>query len=888
MQRPASPWWRSIVFRTTAVFTGFVLAAVFITGYLVFEGTRASLETSMREDLHHALELAELRLKDFAGSLGEDIALLADNDPVRSLARASDAADTAGIRIAMERITFMLESFIRSRQHFAQTRFLDAEGMERIRFDRTDGGVVQVPDSLLQSKLEHDYFTAAMALQAGELYLSSVDLNKEHGRIAKPWMPTIRAAAPIRTLSGTSLGMVIINADLRTLFAELLELGGPRGTFMLASPDGQLLLHPDTARTFRFEYGGSHTLVDELGGPAPRPDSVFLRDGAFMLVHPLSMQPAGEGHQAAIRLGEHELLASLRAQRTRSQAVASAIAAVFVLLAMLYALSTRKRLARLTSHIESYAAGSTEVRLPMDREDELGTMARSLGHMQLRIDQRVAELEQARHAAEEADRRKQEFLANMSHEVRTPLNAILGMAETLSGSNLDPAQQEQLGILQRSAKRLRGLVDDLLLHARITEGRLPVKHVAVDLERLLADVAQAHLPTAMGKGIALRTQVSGLPGVVHTDPLRIHQVLDNLVTNALKFTERGHVDVLLDAVEREGPCLRITVSDTGPGIAPQEQARIFERFERGAASEKEHGAGLGLAITHRLVQLMQGSIGVESAPGMGSRFTVHLPLQDAGSTHAPAAMVVDAQALRGLRVLYVEDVPTNRQLMAHWAQVLGWELHLADGPAQALEACGAQRFDVLLVDLDLGPVMRGSELAMRIRGQARYRHVPILALTAYVDEAQELEALKAGMNERITKPMDRAELTEAVAFWTDHAFPPDMPEPDMRRLEAQYDNDAEAVIHALQRYRREFLEQRLALRNAIAAGHMEVMSSIRHKLKPHLVLLGMEAGVQWLDTLEATETALAAMRMERMFRMLERAFMRRQRELLATLLGGQQ
>lgn len=888
MQHSASPWWRSIVFRTAAVFTSFVLAAVFITGYLVFEGTRTSLETSMREDLHHVLDLAELRLKDFTGSLGEDIALLADNDPVRSLGRASDMQDTMGVRVAMDRITFMLESFIRSRHHFAQARFLDAEGMERIRFDRMGGGVTKAPDSTLQSKLDHDYFNATMALGPGEIYLSPIDLNREYGRVAVPRMPTLRAAAPVRTPSGRPLGIVVINADLRGLFSELQELGGPRGNFMLASPQGQLLLHPDTSRTFRFEYGGSHTLADELGGSEPPPDSVFLRNGVYSLVRPLFMEPVASGHRVAVRLGENELLASLRAQRTRSLSLAGAIAATFLLLALLYALGTRDRLARLTSHIESYAAGSTETRLPMDRDDELGIMARSLRRMQERIDQRVAELEEARHTAEEADRRKQEFLANMSHEVRTPLNAILGMSDALAASDLDLAQQEQLGILQRSAKRLRGLVDDLLLHARITEGRLPVKHVAVDLERLLADVAQAHLPAAMAKGIALRTHAKDLPDVVHTDPLRFHQILDNLVTNALKFTERGHVDVLLDTVQRDGTWLRICVSDTGPGIPAADRVRIFERFERGAASEKEHGAGLGLAITHRLVQLMQGSIEVDSAPGSGSRFIVHLPMPDGGDGSADPAMQVDSQALRGTRVLYVEDVPTNRQLMTHWAKALGWELLLAEGPTQALQACDAQRFDVLLIDLDLGPVMRGSELAMRIRGQARFRHVPILAVTAFVDEAQEVEALKAGMNERLTKPLDRAELTEAVAFWTGHASLPDMPEPDLGRLEAQYDHDAEPVVQALQRYRREFLELRLALRTAIAEGDAQGMASIRHKLKPHLVLLGHQPGAELLDGLQEMEPSLAIRRVERLFKVLDRAFMQRQGELVSTLLGGRQ
>ncbi|MCA9712872.1 MAG: HAMP domain-containing protein, partial [Myxococcales bacterium] len=203
------------------------------------------------------------------------------------------------------------------------------------------------------------------------------------------------------------------------------------------------------------------------------------------------------------------------------------IALLFVLLSLLYARSIGRALDRLTARVERYAAGEGNTELPVDRRDEIGRLSRSLARMQDRIDARVRDLETARADAEASDRARRDMLANMSHEVRTPLNAILGMSADLDTTALSEADQQKLGIVQRSAERLRGLVDDLLLHARIGEGRLRVEPAAVDVRTLIMDIAQAHLPVARAKGVALLTRLDDLPPTCLIDPLRLHQIVDN-------------------------------------------------------------------------------------------------------------------------------------------------------------------------------------------------------------------------------------------------------------------------------------------------------------------------------------------------------------------------
>ncbi|MCB0810710.1 MAG: sensor histidine kinase, partial [Flavobacteriales bacterium] len=560
----------SIVTRITVVFTVFVVLGTLAAGLLVYRGVQDELINAARNDLRRTLDQGRTRLDGFAGTLADDIGFLSANDAMADLLAAQDSTDTLAIDAALDRVSLLLESFIRSREQYAQVRLIAAEGsgMELVRFDRTNTGVRRVDSADLQPKGARDYYLATMALGAGERYFSAIDLNKEQGRIEVPHRPTLRAAAPLFTPSGERAGIVIINADLRPLFRELEGFARGYQRLVLADAQGQVLLHPDTSRMFRHEVGGRFTL-DEVTENA---GEVFITEqtdwGARWLSGP---------HVLQVDVSRNALLAGLRRQRDLSLATTAGIALLFVLLSLLYARSIGRALDRLTARVERYAAGEGNAELPVDRRDEIGRLSRSLARMQERIDARVRDLETARADAEASDRARREMLANMSHEVRTPLNAILGMSADLDTTSLSEADQQKLGIVQRSAERLRGLVDDLLLHARIGEGRLRVEPAAVDVRTLIMDIAQAHLPVARAKGVALLTRLDDLPPTCLIDPLRLHQIVDNLVGNAVKFTPRGNVDIIASANEEE---LVVSVKDSGPGISKEDAVRIFQRFER--------------------------------------------------------------------------------------------------------------------------------------------------------------------------------------------------------------------------------------------------------------------------------------------------------------------
>lgn len=872
---PRSPWYASIVTRSTFVFALLLLAAISLTGWFSWKASRDGLVAEARLSMAHTLDIAAAHVEAFDHTLREDIDLLATNDAVERWCALADTSDTTGRALAIERIAAFMDPFIHSRALYAQVRAIAADslGMEVVRYDRGTGGIARVPDSLLQAKGDRDYYLATLSLSKGQRRFSPIDLNKEHGVIQRPWMPTLRASAPLFSPRGARAGMVVINADLRPFFSGLISLADTASVLMLADAHGELLLHPDTSLTFRSEIGGSSTLV----GRIPDLGRTIPGDSLLFAVHGITLGPDSARYTLAISRPMSGVLSGLRHERDRLIELLALIWGGSVLLAMLFAMGTRARLKRMTDRVERYAIGEA-VDLPKGRRDEIGQMARGLHTMRQRIDARVKELEEARAAAEKSDRERRELLANMSHEVRTPLNAILGMSSDIDSGALDPTDQEKLAVVRRSAERLRGLVDDLLTDARITEGKLAVHIAPVDLRALIMDIALAHRPAASAKGVALRTDLSGIPDSVPTDALRIHQVIDNLVGNAVRFTREGHVDVR-GSLE-PGNRLSVTVADTGPGIDPSEHLRVFQRFERAASSEAhDQGAGLGLAITDRIVKLLGGRLVLESTPGAGSRFTVLLPIP-ANTDPAPAVpaprATLRAPDTSGLRVLYVEDVSTNRMLLSQWAEKSGWRLELAESGKEALHRCDQELFDVLLIDLGLGEGMRGTELALRLRGTKRHRFAPMIAVTAYAAEEEDAEVLTVGMNDRVTKPIDKDQLLRTVAFWCDRTGPA-AEEPSIPALAAQYDDDPEKMLKVLQQYRREFTQRRLALRNALAAADAKALSDVRHALRPHWQLLGLRMGVAALDALGITASTEQRAVIEEVFRACDRALMRAQR-----------
>ena len=375
-------------------------------------------------------------------------------------------------------------------------------------------------------------------------------------------------------------------------------------------------------------------------------------------------------------------------------------------------------------------------------------------------------LAEAKAAAEQASRAKDEFLATMSHEIRTPLNGILGMAQAMQGESLPAKQMGRLRIIRGCGETLLAILNDVLDLAKIEAGQLKIEREAFDMEHVTRGAAAPFAQMADKKGVALSFSIEeAAKGSFLGDRVRIRQVLYNLVSNAVKFTDRGSVAV---GVTYGPEGLRLEVADSGAGMSPETRARIFERFVQGDGSTTRRvgGTGLGLAICRQLVELMGGVIAVDSAEGRGSIFTVTLPMERLSGPQAPAALEEPQAPPAGaaLRILAAEDNEVNRQVIATLLDQAGLSLTLALDGAEAVSAWRGGQWDLILMDIQM-PVMDGVSAARLIRSEeasAGRARTPILAVTANALPEQRAEYLAAGMDGVVAKPLQIASLFQAM------------------------------------------------------------------------------------------------------------------------------
>lgn len=452
-------------------------------------------------------------------------------------------------------------------------------------------------------------------------------------------------------------------------------------------------------------------------------------------------------------------------------------------------------LLQLAQTVERMQQGNYDLEIPIRRKDEIGVLVNAFNRMTRNIQEKISNLtksesvqknylkelqaqkivlEKALEQAQGATKTKAEFLSNMSHEIRTPMNAILGFSQLLKETELTQRQSEYVGSVHTSATSLLSIFNDILDYSKLEAGqiKLVIQTFSIsELTQAALNIFSFHLKQ---KNLQLSLNMSPeVPKYLHGDPTRIRQVLVNLLANAVKFTESGRVDLTVSTqIEADGYlCLKFEVRDTGVGMSPDQQARIFAPFSQadGSSTKKFGGSGLGLAISRRLIDLMGGELWVESALGKGSCVTFTCSVKSASDGHFPSEATHLAQipsppplleppssatrSLTGVRVLLVEDDRFNAMLALAFLHKLGMHVRQANNGLEAIDAMKQQSFDMVLMDLQM-PEMDGLSAARAIKSTWGDAAPPIVAMSGASDIEDRQACLDSGMVAHISKPVD--------------------------------------------------------------------------------------------------------------------------------------
>nr|WP_319552404.1 TMAO reductase system sensor histidine kinase/response regulator TorS [uncultured Vibrio sp.] len=612
--------------------------------------------------------------------------------------------------------------------------------------------------------------------------------------------------------------------------------------------------------------------------------------------------------------------------------IAGLIVAILIVWRVVY-VSVVKRLTEYSSALLSVSQGNLSVELEVKGKDELAHMGRAIitardtaqalkivaegevqakkeleehkQHLEDLVDQRTSQLKQAnyrlneevlnhakaRKQAEQASRAKSAFLSTMSHEIRTPLNGVLGTARLLMDSGLNPLQKRYADIINRSGKTLLAIINDVLDYSKIEAGHLEIRHLDFDLHQMVQDSYQLMESRAKEKNLLFSYHIeSDVSQFWKGDVTRISQVLNNLVGNAIKFTQQGEIDIYVSLNPEDQTQVLFEITDTGIGIAENEQITLFDAFTQAEGGlNQTGGTGLGLAISKRIIEAMEGTLAFESEKGQGSRFWFSLPLEEGDEVETST---ISTPCEVKAKVLLVEDNDVNRVVAEGFLQSMGHQVVMAENGFQAQKILEKQDFDIVLVDINL-PDCNGVDLMKRLKRIEESKHqvlspTPMIAVSAHVFEEEVETYLASGFDGYLPKPLAKdalgamiqeqlegkswlltqkddfshpidTVLTEAGASKHHTAkemetvlITPEVVQSDMKVL------GREKVLHIIGLFRKSSLDVAHQLEIAAETRDTNQVKSLAHKLKGSSGSLGLTMLMSTLQSIEAAEDPLEA------------------------------
>jgi signal transduction histidine kinase/CheY-like chemotaxis protein len=598
-----------------------------------------------------------------------------------------------------------------------------------------------------QAESIHEPLIQHRSSELAETFLLAVESNPTDDNI-------LRVVLSMGIFTDVDLLFILDDDNKTVLAASTLHLVGQRIDMVSPVKLRQRLLDATISHVNLFERAGGdlHYLSYKL--PLFAKNSAALRNLTFV-----------------VRIHEHAI-AEVHADNARIMGfgIAASLAALITLMLFLVRRYVLLPILRLNKTIDQSKTEQAPVLADFTTPDEIGVLIDTYNQMILAQHERQIELRKAKQDSEAAARSKSNFLATMTHEIRTPLNGVLGLNQLLLQTDMNKEQLQYAKLTESSGKQLLAIVNDILDYSKIEAKKMTLSLNPLDLRQMMEDIYAVFKMTADEKEIELNIDVPENLPHVNADGVRLRQILINLISNALKFTRQGSVTIRLETKVMKNKKLQVDfhIQDTGIGIRPEDQARLFEKFTQADSSIAREfgGSGLGLTISRQLIGLMGGTLRFDSEFGEGSNFYVDasFPIVDI-KTVVTSTEMTQVQSTRSAHILIAEDTAVNRMILEKMLISHGHTVVSTVDGQQAVDRCSAESFDIVLMDCQM-PVMDGLEATRTIK--KTQPNLPIIAVTAGVTEEIRLSCIESGMNDFLTKPLNFPTVISTINHWLEH------------------------------------------------------------------------------------------------------------------------